>query len=190
MALDGGVVGRAMDHHLVFEPLFHVEFQGPLAQSMDLNDQLMASVLTRLPCVIGLNQVDFEGLVEDDYHVLHNPVHFNDQVHHVFSVLLVCLDLVQLLKIILVSLETKHFEQAVLALVHYGVQTHHVGLRLHFLVLVALYFFNHGLFHGAVDLSTDQFFEFHKVGLLFLDHVQITEHSRVQVFHYWLKIAL
>ena len=60
---------------------------------MHLDDQLVASVLTRLPSVIGLDQVDFESLVEDDDHMLHDPVHFNDQVHHVFGVLLVSLDL-------------------------------------------------------------------------------------------------
>ena len=57
---------------------------------MHLDDQVMALVLFSKPGIIRLNQIYFQSFTEYDDNMLYEPVHLNDQVHHVLTVFLVC----------------------------------------------------------------------------------------------------
>ena len=72
---------------------------------MHLNDQVMAFVLLRLLGIVCLYQIDLERLAQNHDDVLNKSIHLDNELHHVLSVLLVRLDLMQLLQVVSVCLE-------------------------------------------------------------------------------------
>ena len=91
---------------------------------MHLDDQVMALVLLSKPGIIRFNQVYFQSLTEYDNHVLYEPVHFDDEIHHVLTVFFVRFDLMQLLEIICVCLQGQYFEQTSLTFIHDLIDAH------------------------------------------------------------------
>ena len=106
-----GVIGaHPLYQQVVLEPLLHVELEGPLRQSVHLDYELMRSVLLGLASVVRLNQVHLQRLVLDHDYVLDESVQFDDEVHHVLGVLLVCLDLVELGQVVRISLQGENLK--------------------------------------------------------------------------------
>ena len=115
-------------HELILKALLDIELESPLRQGVHLDNELVRPVLSRLSCVVCLDQVDLQSLVQKDDNVLEQAIHLDDEVHHVFSVDLVCLHLVNLLKIVLIGLERQHFQEAIFSLVKNSTQAHHLWL--------------------------------------------------------------
>ena len=184
-AVDGvGLRRRVEQQKLVFKPLLDVKFEGPLGESVHLCDQLLAAILSRQPGVIGLNEVDLQGLLQHDDDVLRDPIHLNDQVHHVLCVFLVCFEFVKFLEVVLISFQREDFQDAVFTFIDNLVESHHLGSRLNLLMLVYLDLFNDRFLDSGVDLGFHDRLELCEVLFLLLYKLQISLDTIVVVFHH------
>ena len=146
---------------LLVDPLLDIELQGPLREGLHLGEQFMGPILTSDPGVLCLDEVHLERLRKDHNHMAYLPVHLNDQVHHVLSLLLVSLLVVQLIQIVLVSLQRQNLDQTLLVFRECRPRPHVWYALLHVLHGLS-YLLDHSSTDSFVNLLAEDSFEFIK----------------------------
>ena len=72
---------------------------------MCLDYELMRAIFASKTRVVSLDQIDFEGFILEDNNVLQDSVHLEDQIDKILSVHFIRFHFVQLLQVILISLQ-------------------------------------------------------------------------------------